>query len=556
MRRYEIALVGCAAVLAGCGGERTSAPAASGAAAPAAFADLLSTPVGEVDFPVGCAGEAAALAERGVAFLHHMMYAQADFVFGLALDADPDCAIAYWGQAMTIIHPLWADVPDAEALARGARLSATALGIGGHDPREDAYLETTRAYFENGEARTEAERLRSFDVAWGAVATANPEDLEAAAFYALAHLATADPSDLSFARQRQTGAMAERVLAASPNHPGAHHYIIHSYDSPALAPRALPVANAYGRLAPKVPHATHMMTHIYTRLGLWEESIEWNLASAEAGWELCTQSGVIFNDYPHALDYLAYAYLQRGEDERVLDILETASELQPPYSDINRNASAYAFAALPARYALERRDWEAAARLEPRTPASFPWTADYDAYVAITHFARAIGLARLGRVEDARREIDMLRELEARVEPLSAYWAKQVAIQAASAEAWLAYAEGDVDGALAHMRRAAALEATTEKHAVTPGEILPAAELLGDLLLEAGRVDEALAAYRDALARSPGRHNGLYGAGRAALMSGDEDAARAYLSELAALAGDAPTPRPTVTEAAAWLEEL
>jgi len=516
--------------------------------------NLVETPVGDVSFPVGCNAKAAPLVERGVALLHHMMYDEASFVFGMADDRDPDCAMAYWGRAMTMIHPLWQDVLSPSQFERGTELVEKSLSLGGHSDRENAYLETTRAYFEDGEQLTKRQRLAKFEKAWGELSRAFPKDLEARAFYSLALRSTADIQDRSLAVQKKAGAIAESILTEMPNHPGAHHYIIHAYDSPALAERALVAANHYGEITPRVPHATHMMTHIYTRLGQWDKAVEWNTISADSAWDLCIQSGEINVHYTHALDYLAYAYLQIGEDWEVGEILKTAEQLQPPYSETSRSATAYAFAAMPARYALERRDWEAAAQLEPRKPSSFPWEKAHDPYVAITHFARALAMSNLGRPEDATADIDALRALRIRVATESPYWAQQIEIQELSAQAWQDFSRGEVESAIEAMQQAAALEDSTDKHAVTPGEVVPAAELYGDMLREAGRYEQALAAYQSALQRAPLRLNSLYGAGKAAAEVGDDAMARAYFVELLSITSGAKEPRSRIKEIRAFMK--
>lgn len=535
-------------ILVSCGKEQRSAESV------AMPFDLVKTPVGDVSFPVACNSEAAPLVERGVALLHHMMYDEASFVFGMADDRDPDCAMAYWGQAMSLIHPLWPDVPSASQFERGQKAVAQSLMLIAHSDREKAYLETTRAYFEGSALQTEPQRLAKFEKAWRELTDAFPNDLEARAFYSLALRATADVQDKTLATQKTAGRIAESVLAEMPNHPGAHHYIIHAYDSPELAEKALTAADHYGEIAPRIPHATHMMTHIYTRLGQWDKAIEWNTISADAAWALCLQYGEINTHYTHALDYLAYAHLQAGEDHAVGQILQNAEQLQPPYSETSRDGSAYAFSALPARYALERRDWEAAARLQPRVPDSFPWEAAHDPYVAITHFARAVALSMLGRPDNATSDIEALGLLRASVAPKDAYWARQIEVQEISAQAWQAYSRGDVELAFKTMQQAAALEASTDKHAVTPGEVLPAAELYGDMLLAAGRFEEALAAYRSALRRAPRRFNSLYGAGKAAIGAGDEATARSYFGELLSITSKVEEPRDRITEVRAFMK--
>lgn len=518
--------------------------------------NLVETPVGEVDFPVECEPEAARLVERGVALLHHMMYDEARFVFGMADDRDPNCAMAYWGQAMVLIHPLWPDVPTEETLMRGAQLARKSIELGGQTERENSYLRTTRAYFEGGGDKTEMQRLRNFEEAWRLVSAAYPDDLEARAFYSLAHRATADNSDKERQQQRAAGRLAESILETNPDHPGAHHYIIHAYDYPELADMALPVADRYGEMTPKVPHATHMMTHIYTRLGLWPKAVTWNTISADTAWDMCIQSGEINSHYTHALDYLAYAYLQMTDDDAFLEILETAEVLQPPYGETNRDASAYAFAALPARYALERRDWQSAAQLQPRQPTSFPWEPSHDAYVAITYFARAIGLARDGRPDLATSDIRMLGELKTRIAQTDEYWSRQIEIQEETARAWQEFSIGERESGVERMAHAAALEAATVKHAVTPGEVLPAAELYGDMLLEQGRFVDALRAYESSLARSPRRYNSMLGAARAAKALGDKILASTYYAEIVDMTSNGSGARVGTREASEFLASI
>ncbi len=510
--------------------------------------DLLTTPVGTVNFSNGCAGDAASMVERGVALMHHMMYEEADFVFTMAMNEDPDCALSYWGQAMAIVHPLWPDQPSESELERGLSLVKKSLELGGHDEREDAYLQTAAAYFVGGADMSEKERLKKSEIAWQAVSEQNPDDLEARAYYALLLIATADNEDPELIQQQRAGLMAEGILEENPDHPGAHHYVIHAYDFPSLAARAEDTADNYGLITPRVPHATHMMTHTYTRLGEWQKAIDWNRISADTALAICVATGEVNLHYTHALDYLAYAYLQKGDDEMVRRVLAEAEELKPPYSPINRVASAYAFSALPARYALERHDWAEAARLRPRVPNDFPWEESHEPYVAITHFARAIGHARSGNPELATGDIETLTEMRNRIQTYSDYWAKQVEIQRLAAYAWQLYMAGAIEMGLDSMKTAADLEATTEKNAVTPGEVLPAAELYGDMLHDAGMHGEALAAYRVALVRSPGRYNSLKGAGMAAAALGEEEVAREYYAILMKNAGDSGTERASLSQ--------
>lgn len=492
--------------------------------------------LGTTRFPVSCNEAASRHMEHGVALLHHMTYDAAEASFTAAIEADPDCAMGYWGRAMALIHPLWADVPDEAMLTQGWELIKKAKTRGPKTARERAYINALAAYYKDGWTRDQTARLTSFDRGWRRVHEQFPNDPEAACFYALAHMATADPGDKTYRKQREAGAIVEQVLAEIPDHPGAHHYIIHAYDVPALADRALAVARDYGNIAPNVPHALHMPTHIYTRLGLWQDSIEWNKRSAAAAWAHSADAGALSIHYLHALDYLAYAYLQRAEDEKAAEVLDRALSLDGPFQEIALPVGAYALAAIPARYALERHHWAEAAQLQPRQPGSFPWADQFAPMEAITFFARALGAARTGNTDVARAALDRLAKMRDAVAKTNAYWAQQIEIQRQSAAAWLAYEEGNQDRALEMMRAAAALEASTHKHPVTPGAVLPAGELLADMLLAMNRSDAALAEYEATLEHSPNRFNSLYGAGRAAELAGDKRKAATYYRELVELA--------------------
>lgn len=489
--------------------------------------------------------------ERGLALLHHMTYEGARAVFAAATQADPDCAMSYWGQAMTFIHPLWSDPPGEADFKEGQALVNEARARGQKTEREQAYIAAVEAYYAKGRSQNETVNLAAFEEAWERVHRQFPEDPEAACFYALAHLATADPADKTYAKQKRAGSIAEQVLARIPHHPGAHHYIIHAYDYPPLAEQALAVARSYGKIAPKVPHALHMPSHIFTRLGLWQESIAWNQRSADAALEHPVDDAVSMH-YLHALDYLAYAYLQGAEDLKAEQVLDRLKALEAPVQA--HVASAYTFAAVPARLALERQQWAEAAGLEPRTPDYYPWDR-FPAMEAITHFARALGAARDGDRQAADQALDKLAILHDRAAQTSAYWANQVEIQRLSSMAWLAYQEGGQEDALETMLRAAEMESATEKHPVTPGEILPARELLADMLLDMNRYEEALTEYQAALERSANRFNSLYGAGRAAELGGDKKQAAFYYEKLIELTTDADTGRERLQQARDFLAE-
>jgi tetratricopeptide (TPR) repeat protein len=517
---------------AGCGGGGGESQTAT------ADASLDGQSLGTVQFPTSCDPSAQENLERGLALLHHMTYLAAEAEFKKAAEADPECAIAYWGAAMTYAHPLWPDVTPADKLAAGQQLLDRAAAAGHRNAREDAYLAAAQAYYTDGATRSKSEQLASFLDGWAEVHRSYPDDSEAKLFHALALMATASASDKTYEKQRAAGAMAEDVLAEMPRHPGAHHYIIHAYDFPPLAEKALPVARTYDDVAPENSHALHMTSHIFTRLGLWPESITFNIRAADAARER-TPMGMVSMHHMHALDYLAYAYLQTADDDAALEVIRAMATLKPPFHD--HAATAYSFAAVPARYALERQDWQAAAEIVTGWPDGVNWD-KYPHLSAIPIFAQALGAARTGDRENAQQAIDELARLQERAAALEmAYdWGIQVAIQKIGAEAWLAYEAGETERALELMRQAAEMEASTEKNPVTPGEVLPARELYGDMLLAAGRYSEAQRQYEAALERSPNRFNSLYGAGRAAELADDAESAASYYGKLLEIA-----PEPT-----------
>ena len=483
--------------------------------------------LGSVTVPFACSDAAAGSARRGLALLHHMTYVGARAAFVDTASSDPECAMGFWGQAMSYIHPLWSDPPGQGDFEKGQALVAEAAKRAKTD-REMAYIDAVKFYYDQGRHPTEKANLSAFAEGWRKVYERFPEDLEGVAFYALAHLATANPADKSYAVQKRSAAIAKQVLQRNPGHPGAHHYTIHALDYPPLAEQALEVARSYGRIAPEVPHALHMPAHIFTRLGLWPESIDMNRRSADAALKH-PANGKISLHYLHALDYLAYAYLQRGEDGKAQTVLDELMALKGPYQ--THVASAYTFAAVPARLALERQQWAVAVTLKPQTPSNYPWQIN-PAMEAITFFANGLGAAHTGDTVGASRAIDRLAVLKEKAAKSSDYWAKQIEVQRLTVAAWSVYGQGKKQAGLTIMRRAAAMEATTEKHPVTPGEVLPAQELLADMLFDLGRYEDALVNYQAALKRSPNRLNSLYGAGRSAELAGHKDAAVSYFQKL------------------------
>ena len=497
---------------------------------------------GVVIFPVSCRAESLPTFIRGVALLHSFGYEESRISFEDVVEADPDCAMAYWGIAMTYYHQIWAP-PSPNELAAGGQAAAKAAELGGKTEREKAFIAAIGAFYRDSEKVPHDSRARAYRAAMEEMTRGFPDDHEAAIFYALALLGTAAPSDATYANQKKAAAILNGILTLEPRHPGITHYMIHSFDYPELASEALPAARAYSKIAPDSPHALHMPSHIYTRLGLWPDSIESNLASADSARRLVAirSPGAASYDALHALDYLEYAYLQIGDETRARRVLEETLETRK--LDEATFQAGFAIAAVPARWTLERRDWKGAAGLRPST-APLPW--DRFLYApAITEFARTLGEARSGRPEAAREPLARLAGIQASLakNPVAGPydWAAQVESMRLAAAAWVAYAEGKKDEALALARSAAELDEKTGKHPVTPGSVLPPRELLGDMLLSMNRPEEALAEYEASLRQAPGRFNSLNGAGRAAEAAGrKDDAATMYAALLAQCVPGAP----------------
>ena len=541
---FRILLCGFIIALASCGSKQVEAPKEE----PRSEEPKLGT----VNFPVSCTKEAAKHITRGVALLHHMTYGGSNKEFQTATTLDPQCAIGYWGQAMTGIHPLWSDKPTQQTFNTGKSLLDKALLSANKTERENDYIAAALQYYTPGWTTDEKANLKSFEKGWEAVYMKYPDDLEARSFYALSYLAGADPQDKSYEIQLRTGQLLERVLYEVPNHPGAHHYTIHAFDYPPLAEKALKVAYNYGKIAPDIPHALHMPTHIFTRLGLWDDSIEMNKRSAAAALKH-PASGAISLHYLHALDYLAYSYLQKGQDLKAQDVLNEIVSLQ---GSIQKHViSSYTLASVSARIALERHNWEKASRVKAIEPGNYPLRS-HPAMFAITHFARAMGAANSGKDEIAKQEIAILDELKNKEAKSSAYWAKQIEIQLLCAVAWLTYNQGLQTQGLNVMKKAADLESTTDKHPITPGEILPARELYGDMLFESKSYADALKQYEKALIRSPNRFNSLYGAARAAELAGDVGKAQWYYSKFVELTKEAEIGLDKIENAKSYLASL
>ena len=511
-------------------------------AAPSAFADHeggahdaneVPDKLGHVDFAVTCKPEVRETFERGVALLHSFAYGPAEQAFAQVAAQDPACAMAQWGRAMSYFHVVWGP-STAEEFAAGRAAAEQALKIPAPTPRERDYIAAINAFYA-GDA-PHAVRVSAFSEAMTDLAARYPDDHEAQIFHALALLGVAynSPPDKTYQRQKAAAEILNRELANDPQHPGIAHYMIHAFDYPDLAQLALPAARAYAKIAPSAPHALHMPSHIFTRLGMWQESIESNTASAATAnaWAAKSKPGTTPFDALHAMDYLEYAYLQTGQDAKarqVVDDVVKAAKPDPIFS------GGYALAAVPSRYALERRAWKDAAAL--KVPASFPWD-KYSYAEAIFHFARAVGGARSGDLATAKDALARLTSIQASLQGQKGFdWATQVEIQRRAAAAWIAHAQKKDDDAVATMKSAADLEDSTDKHPVTPGSVLPAREMLGDLLLELGKPQDAFAAYEQSLKSAPARFNSYQGAALAAERAGMKQQAQSYHDKLVALCG-------------------
>ena len=513
--------------------------------------------LGTVDFPVSCSEAARKAFPRAAALLHSFAYGRAEQAFQEIVATDPSCAMGYWGVAMTRFHPIWAaGNPVAEPTAEDLRVGADAVRRAKASPlptpRERDYVEGVEAYYKDAATLDHPARSAAFAEAMERLHQRQPQDREATIFYALALLGTALPTDKTYVTQRKAAEILNAVLPEAPDHPGVAHYLIHSMDYPPLAELGLPAARAYAKIAPSAPHALHMPSHVFTRLGLWDESIDSNIASAAAALRLVQKAhpGASSYDQLHALDYLEYAYLQTGRDADARRVAEEIGKVGA--LDVPQFAAAYALAAVPARYVLERRSWTEAAGLAVR-PDSFPWSR-FPQSEAMVHFARAVAFARSGNAAPARAALERLAELQKLVaQRKDAYWADQVEIQRRAAEAWVARQEGRNDEALALLRSAADLEDAGDKHAVTPGPVLPAREQLADLLEELGRSQAALEAFETVLKTSPGRYRSLLGAARTASRAGDRAKARAHYAAL--LAQCARSERPELSEARAFVAQ-
>ncbi|RMD89798.1 MAG: hypothetical protein D6807_02995 [Alphaproteobacteria bacterium] len=491
-----------------------------------------AAPAYRVQFPTSCDAGVKEPFEEAVTFLHSFEYPKVYKAFEAISSADPDCAMAYWGMAMSIWHPVWAP-PSAVELAQGAAILARTDGLA-VSPREAAYIEALKAFFSSTDTGTHLARARAYEARMSALAAAYRDDPEAAAFYSLALLATADPRDKTYAHQYKAAAQLNWVRQSQPEHPGAAHYLIHSFDYPGLAHLALDAATSYAVVAPNSTHAHHMPSHIFTRLGLWEESLASNHNAVRSAVDFTRRNKLsgFYKEGVHGMDYLMYAMLQTARDDEAAALLARLRKIGKTDND-NFFAVAYTYAAAPARHALERRQWVEARELA-LLPTDFPWE-NFVWARAMHHFARGIGAARSGAVDQARQEHGRILALEGELpaETLP-YLRESVAVQREAVESWILHSTNKVDEALRLAAHAADREDAVDKHPVTPGEILPARELYADMLLESTAHEEALAQYQLVLAGAPGRLNAMLGAARAAGALGDPALAASYHAQIRA----------------------
>jgi hypothetical protein len=503
--------------------------------------------LGEVHFATSCNESAQSDFNRAVALLHSFQFSRAIDGFNAALREDPTCAIAYWGIALSDwSNPFAPGQKDKAQLQLGQQSAKRGRELGARTERERAYLAAVGDLYGDFESTPQKIRLLAYRDAMGSVAEKYPQDHEAQIFYALALAVAADPDDKTYADQLGAGTILEKLFAQEPTHPGLAHYIIHAYDVPALADRALAAAQRYAKIAPDAPHALHMPSHTFTRLGHWQESIDGNVAAAAAA----RRQGQTAEEL-HASDYETYAYLQTGQDVAAARIVaalpDMASRFDPKALLVGAGPPAagyFALAAIPARYALERQDWRQAENLAvSETP--FPY-AD-----AITWFARGLGAARAGHTAAANEAAAALRQIHDRLSKANErYWELQVEIQATSVSAWSALAAGKTDDALHQMESAATMEDGTEKSVVTPGPLAPARELLGEMLLKVNRPTKALEQFEATLRKEPRRFRSLYGAAHAAQLIGNRNAKTRYFRELLSVCANSDKPgRPEIGEA-------
>jgi len=508
---------------------------------------------GDVSFALSCRYDLRETFNLGLSLMHSFEYAEAEKAFVSVLDQDPECLMAYWGTAMSILnHPL-SFKQNSKSLERGEKLLKVAQTLTPNNEREKDYIDAVTVYFNDWQNLDTKTRKLNYESKMEELYNKYPGDVETAVFYSLAVLATADLNDKSYTKQKKSGKILEKLFETNPNHPGIAHYIIHNYDSPELAHLALNTARKYAVIAPASAHAQHMPSHIFTRLGLWNESIKSNIDSANSA--VCYAESVNPNanwvSEIHALDYLVYAYLQMGDNVRAQTEMNKMIEIKEVFPS-DHFASAYALIAVPSRLAVENKDWQLATELElPKTNLDWnkaPWPK------AMLHFSRALGFTNTGNSTAAQKELDILIDLRERLnEAKNSYESGQVTIQIESIRGWIEYSKGNTEKAIEYMKLASKLESETTKAAVTPGEIIPAEELLADLYMLTGKHKEALKSYELNLKGRPFRFNGLYGAAKAAQKLDNNELAAYYFKKLINVSEDVNSTRPELSEAKDFL---
>jgi len=505
----------------------------------------------EVDFPISCGAPAQKKFNEAVWILHSFWYDEAVKAFTAVTAIEPECAMGYWGIAMSHWYPLWYP-PNPAALKAGSEAVEKAMAAKQKTDREGDYIAAIAAFYRDNDKIDHRTRAVAYEKAMEQVHLRYPDDREGGVFYSLALVATASPTDKTYANQKKATAILEKVRAELPNHPGVAHYLIHSNDSAAMAEDGLAAALCYADIAPAVPHALHMPSHIFTRLGMWRQSIDANRASSVAALGYVREelgSNAFDGETVHSMDYLEYAYLQTGQDreaKQVVEELQTFGKAKGPNLPM-----AYAIAAIPARYAVERRNWSEAAAVTP-PPMPFPWDR-FPWAEAMISFTRALGAAHTGDIAGAQTEIAKLQSLKEKLDQAKDdYWAKQVEVQRLAASGILAHAQGNDKQSVELVRAAADLDASMDKHPATPAEVLPARELLADLLLELNDPAAALKEYEQSVSTERNRFRSVLGIARAAKQTGDTAKAREAYGKLVTLAS-ADANRPELAEAKAFL---
>ena len=509
---------------------------------------------GDVSFSLSCSYETREIFDLAVSLLHSFEYEEAEKAFVQVIDADPNCAMAYWGVAMSITHSLWYQ-SDLSYLEKGSKLLeiANALPTG---EREKDYLDAITTYYKDWDTLDNQTRALLYEKKMEEIYNKYKDDTEAAVFYALALRAAADNTDKSYPNQKKSGDILEKLFVEQPNHPGIAHYIIHNYDYPELAHLALPTARRYAEIAPASSHAQHMPSHIFTRLGLWDESIESNINSANSARCYAEASNMVghWSNELHAMGYLVYAYLQKGDNEKASEQYELMKTMYKVYPS-NIFAIAYPFAAIPSRIALENKQWGIAANLELHDTElkweDFPWQK------TLHHFGRAVGAAHLKNFSSAEKELGILKSLRQKViENGNQSFEKQIMVQITITQGLLYYFDGEENKGIALLKEAVELEDVVGKHGITPGKLIPAREFLAEALLELNKSNDALAIYEENLKGHPGRFNGIYGAAIAAKQAGDKEKATLYFEQLIELTKNSNCDRSELAEAHTYLGSI